>query len=62
MSWHTESDNLVLRTVLVKLRRSVGTMAVKNKKTIDSTRTRRCVSVKVLYPLNPKLICRPAVV
>jgi hypothetical protein len=28
MSWHTESDNLVLCTVLVKLRRSVAAMAV----------------------------------
>jgi hypothetical protein len=28
MSWHAESDNLVLCTVLVKLRRSVAAMAV----------------------------------
>jgi hypothetical protein len=28
MSWHTESDNLVLCAVLVKLRRSVAAVAV----------------------------------
>jgi hypothetical protein len=62
MSWHTESDNLVLCAVLVKLGRSVAAMAVKDKKPVDSMRTRRCISVEVLYPLNTKLICRPAVI
>jgi hypothetical protein len=28
MSWHTESDDLVLCTVLVKLRRGVAAMAI----------------------------------
>ena len=46
--WHTESDDLVLCAVLVELRRSVAAVAVKDKKTVDSTRTRRCMSVEVL--------------
>jgi hypothetical protein len=60
--WHTESNNVVLRTVLVELWGSVAAVAVKYKETIDSTRTRRCVPVEVLYPLNAKLISRPAIV
>jgi hypothetical protein len=40
----------------------VAAVAVKYKETIDSTRTRRCVPVEVLYPLNAKLISRLAIV
>jgi hypothetical protein len=40
----------------------VAAVAVKNKETIGSTRTRRCMSVEVLYPLNAELISRPAIV
>ena len=62
MGWHAESDDLVLCAVLVELRRGVAAMAVEDKKPVDSTRTRRGMSVKVLYPLYAELICRPAVV
>jgi len=62
MRWHAESDNLVLCAVLVELRRSVAAMAVKDKKPVDSMRTRRCIPIKVLYPLDSELICRPAVI
>ena len=62
MRRHTETNNLVLCTVLVKLRRSVATVAVEDKQTIDSCCTRRCVPVQVLQPLKSKLISRPAIV
>ena len=61
MSWHKESDDLVLCAVLIELRRSVAAMAVQDKKPIDSMRTRRCMPVEVLYPLYAELICRPAI-
>ena len=60
--WHAESDNLVLCTELIKLRRSVAAVAVKDKETIYSTRTRRCMSIEVPHPLNAELICCPAIV
>ena len=62
MRGHTETNNLVLCTVLVKLRRSVATVAVKDKQTIDSCYTRHCMSIKVLQPLKSKLISRPAII
>ncbi|EUC40329.1 hypothetical protein COCMIDRAFT_109094, partial [Bipolaris oryzae ATCC 44560] len=46
MRRHAESNNLVLCTELVKLWRSVATMAVENKKPIDSSCTSRCMLVK----------------
>ena len=60
--WHVESNNLVLCAIMVELWRSVATMAVKDKKPIDSSCTRRCMLIKVLYPLKTKLICRLAIV
>ena len=60
--WHTESDDVVRCAVLVELWGSVAAVAVKDKETIDSARTRRCMSVKVLHPLNAELICCPAIV
>jgi hypothetical protein len=59
---HIESDNVILCAVLVKLRRRMAAVAVKDKETIDSARTRRCMSIKVPFPLNAKLICCPAIV
>ena len=52
MRWHTESDYLILYTELVKLWRSVATMAVYNKKPIDSSCTSSCMLVEVLHPLE----------
>jgi hypothetical protein len=60
--WHTGSNNVLLCAVLVELRRKMAAVAVKDKETIDSARTRRCMSIKVPHPLNAELICRPAVV
>ena len=62
MRWHAESDNLVLSAVLVELWRSMATVAVQDKKTIDSSRTSGCILVEMLYPLYTKLVCRPAVI
>ena len=60
--WHTEGNNVVRCAVLVELWGRVAAMDVKDKETIDSARTRRCMSIKVLHPLNAELICRPAVI
>ena len=60
--WHTKGNNLVLSAVLVKFRRSVAAVAVKDKQSVHPCCTRLCVSVKVLHPLKAKLISRPAVV
>ena len=62
MRWQTESNDVVRFAVLVELWGSVAAVAVKDKETIDSAYTRRCTSVKVVYPLNAELICRPAIV
>ena len=62
MSWHTESNDLVLCAVLIELRRSVAAMAIWDKKPVYSTRTRRCMSINVLYPLYAELISRPAII
>jgi hypothetical protein len=47
---HAEANNPVLCTVLVKLRRSMATMAVNDKQAVDSSCTRRSMSIKVLQP------------
>jgi hypothetical protein len=39
MWWHTKSDNLVVSAVLVKLRRSVAAVAIKDEQAIGSFRT-----------------------
>jgi hypothetical protein len=36
MWWHTKGDNLVVGAVLVKLRRSVAAVAVKDKQAVGS--------------------------
>ena len=40
----------------------MAAVAIKDKETIYSMRTRRRISVKVLYPLNSKLISCPAII
>ena len=62
MRRYTETNNLILYIVLVKLRRSVATIAVKDKQTIGSCYTRRYISIKVLQLLKSKLISRLAII
>ena len=45
---HAETNNLVLCTVLVKLRRSMAAVAVKDEQAVDTSYTRRSLSIKVL--------------
>jgi len=59
---HAETDNLVLCTVLIKLRHSMAAMAVKDKQAVDTSCTRRSLSVKVLQPEQTKLVSCPAVI
>ena len=59
---HIETNNLVLYTVLVKLRRSIATIAIKDKQIIDSYYIRRYISIKVLQLLKSKLISRLAII
>jgi hypothetical protein len=48
MRRHIETNNFVLCIVLVKFRRSVAAVAVKDKQIIDSYCMRLYISVKVL--------------
>jgi hypothetical protein len=58
---HAYSDNLVLLTVLLEIERVVALMAVDNEEPISAYNPLLCMLIKVLQPLQPKLICRPAV-
>ena len=48
MRRHAETNNLILCTVLAKLRRSMAAVAVKDKQVVDTSCTRRSLSIKVL--------------
>ena len=52
VSWHAEDDDLVLRTVLVKLRCGMAAVTVQDEKSIRPPYTRPRMSVEVLYPLK----------
>lgn len=56
MRRHTESNNLVILTELIKLQRSVALIAIKDKESVRALRIRLCMSVKVLYLLKAKLV------
>jgi hypothetical protein len=62
VGWHTQRDNLVVCTKLIKVWCCVASMAVKDKEPPCPDCTRLCVSVEVTYPLKTKLICCPPVV
>jgi hypothetical protein len=62
MRRHTDSDNLVLLAVLLKLERVVALMAVDYEQSVAANYPLLCMLVKVLQPLQTKLICCPAVI
>jgi hypothetical protein len=58
---HTDSNNLILLTVLLECERVVALIAVDNKEPISAYNPLLYMLIKVLQPLQPKLIYRPAV-
>jgi hypothetical protein len=58
---HADSDNLVLLAVLLECERVMALMAVDNKEPMSAYNPPLCVLIKVLQPLQPKLVCSPAV-
>lgn len=61
MRRHADSDNLVLLAVLLEFERVVALMAVDNEHSISAYNPPLCMLIKVLQPLQAKLICCPAV-
>ena len=48
MRRYIDTNDPILCIVLVKLRRSMATMAVNDEQAVDSSYTRRSISIKVL--------------
>lgn len=61
MRRHADSDNLVLLAVLLEQERLVALMAIDYKQSVAANYSLLCMLIKVLQPLQPKLICCPAV-
>ena len=61
MRRHADSDNLALLAVLLECKRVVALMAVDNKQSVAANHPLLCMLVKMLQPLQAKLICCPAV-
>jgi hypothetical protein len=58
---HADSNNLIILIVLLEIERVVALMAVNNKEPISAYNPLLYILIKVLQPLQPKLIYRPAV-
>jgi hypothetical protein len=58
---HAGSNSLVLIAVLLECERLVALVAVDNKQLVSAYNLPLCMLIKVLQPLQTKLICRPAV-
>jgi hypothetical protein len=58
---HTESNNLVLLTVLLEFEQVVALIAVNKEQLILSNSTSLCIRVKVFQLLQTKLIYYPTV-
>jgi hypothetical protein len=58
---HTDSNNLILLIVLLECERVVALIAVNNKEPISAYNSLLYMLIKVLQPLQPKLIYHPAV-
>ena len=61
MRWHTESQDLVVKAVVLKILVEVALMAVQNKQPVPPHLARLCMRVKVLQPLQTKRVVSPAV-
>jgi hypothetical protein len=59
---HTESNNLIIFAVILKLQRVMALIAVNNKQSVAANHSLLCMPIKVLQPRKPKLISRPAVI
>jgi hypothetical protein len=57
VGWHTQRDDLVVGTELIKVWCYVASMTVKYKQSPCSDSIRLYMSVEVTYLLNTKLIC-----
>jgi hypothetical protein len=58
---HIVSDNLVLLAVLLESEQVVALMAVNCEQAVGANYPLLCMLIKVLQPLQTKLICCPAV-
>ena len=61
MGRHADSDNLVLLAVFLESKRVIALMAIDCKQSVAANYPCLCMLIKVLQPLQAKLICRPAV-
>lgn len=57
MRRHIDSNNLILLVVLLECKRVMALIAVNNKELISAYNPPLCMLIKVLQPLQPKLIC-----
>ena len=48
MRWHTESEDLMLKAVVLKFLVEIALIAVQNKQLVSPNLTRLCMRVKVL--------------
>jgi hypothetical protein len=58
---HTESNNLIILTVLLEFKRVIALIAINNEQPICANNPPLYILIKVLQPLQAKLIYCPAV-
>jgi hypothetical protein len=58
---HAEGNDLLLFAELVEINRVVALVAINNEQAVLSNSAPLCMLIKVLQPLQAKLICCPAV-
>jgi hypothetical protein len=62
VGWHTKSKDIVLFAEVLKFKRVVALMAIKDKKPTRSNYLVLRVPIEVLQPLKSYFVCCPAVV